>query len=123
MTNEERSRKGRRGEAAAARYYLKSGYRLLTHNYRTREGELDLVLEQSGTIVICEVKTRGPSALARPAAAVDRRKQRRLILAAQQYLQQTGCLDRIIRFDVAEVTALSDGSWQVHVIKNAFECE
>lgn len=35
---------GQKGEAAAARYYLDRGCRLLAHNYRTRMGELDLVL-------------------------------------------------------------------------------
>lgn len=122
MTKMDRAELGRRGEAAAARYYLKAGYRLREHNYRTREGELDLVLERAGAIVICEVKTRSPGAADSPAAAVDARKRRRLILAAQQYLQQAGLLDDAVRFDVAEVTALPGGSWQVHIIKNAFEC-
>ena len=40
----DRAETGRRGEQAAARYYLDQGYTLKTHNYRTRLGELDLVL-------------------------------------------------------------------------------
>ena len=35
---------GRKGEALAAKYYMRRGYLLLNHNYRTRMGELDLVL-------------------------------------------------------------------------------
>ena len=86
-----RAETGRRGEAAAARWYQKQGAQLLTHNYHTRMGELDLVLrEPDGTIVICEVKTRSQGMLQRPAAAVDPAKQHRLICAAQGYLQQTG---------------------------------
>ena len=119
----DRAETGRKGEAVAAKHYLNLGYRLLAHNYRTRLGELDLVLEHAGTVVICEVKTRSPKRIARPAAAVDRNKQRKLILAAQQYLQTTGRLDCAVRFDVAEVTPLADGKWQVHLIKSAFECE
>ena len=42
--------------------------------------------------------------LDRPAAAVDARKQNRLILAAQQYLQHSPYRDVAIRFDVVEVT-------------------
>ena len=77
---------GRKGEALAAKYYMRRGYLLLNHNYRTRMGELDLVLYKDGQLVFAEVKTRAGRMLDAPAAAVDARKQRRLILAAQYYL-------------------------------------
>ena len=52
---------GRKGEALAAKYYMRRGYLLLNHNYRTRMGELDLVLYKDGQLVFAEVKTRaGP---------------------------------------------------------------
>ena len=35
---------GHMGEAVAAKYYILQGYLLLNHNYRTRMGELDLIL-------------------------------------------------------------------------------
>ena len=38
-----RAETGRRGEAAAARWYQKQGAQLLAHNYHTRMGELDIV--------------------------------------------------------------------------------
>ena len=119
----DRAEIGRRGEAVAAKHYLNMGYRLLAHNYRTRFGELDLVLEYAGVVVICEVKTRSPQSYARPAAAVDWRKQQKLILAAQQYLQSTNRSNCAIRFDVAEVVPLAGGKWQVQLLKSAFECE
>jgi putative endonuclease len=51
---------GRVGEALAAAHYHRLGYRTLACNYRTRYGELDLVLadEDDSTIVFCEVKSR-----------------------------------------------------------------
>ena len=116
-----RAETGRRGEAAAARWYQKQGAQLLAHNYHTRMGELDLVLrEPDGTIVICEVKTRSQGMLQRPAAAVDPAKQHRLICAAQKYLQQTGLSEEPVRFDVAEVVPLDSGRWMVHIIKGPF---
>ena len=55
----DRAETGRRGEAAAARFYEKQGAALITHNYHTRMGEIDLILrEPDGTLVFCEVKTR-----------------------------------------------------------------
>lgn len=112
------------GERMAARCYLRRGYRLLAHNYRTRLGELDLVLRSpEQAVVICEVKTRRANAAVQGAEAVDAAKRRRLILAAQHYLQHTGQGDSAVRFDVAEVTPLDSGRAMVHIIKDAFICE
>ncbi|MFR8716730.1 MAG: YraN family protein [Faecalibacterium prausnitzii] len=71
----DRAGTGRRGEAAAARFYEKQGAAFITHNYHTRMGEIDLILrEPDGTLVFCEVKTRSQRTLwIRPAAAVRRR--------------------------------------------------
>lgn len=116
-----RAETGRRGEAAAARWYIKQGGRLLAHNFRTRMGELDVVVQEpDGTIVICEVKTRSTDAVSRPAEAVNAAKQKRLILAAQYYLQLNGLSDAPVRFDVAEVFPLDSGRWMVHIIRGAF---
>ena len=102
---------GRTGEAVAAKYYQQRGWLLLNHNYRTRLGELDLILYKENTLVFAEVKTRTGA----------KWKQNRLILAAQQYLQHSPYRDAAIRFDVVEVTPAARG-WQVHCIPGAFEC-
>jgi putative endonuclease len=115
---------GQWGERMAARRYLQMGYTLLAHNYRTRMGELDLVLcSPQQTLVICEVKTRRKNAMVSPAQAVDAAKQRRLIAAAKQYLQHTKQTEMLVRFDVAEVIPLDSGRAMVHIIENAFVCE
>jgi putative endonuclease len=116
--------KGQWGERMAAKYYLQRGCRLLAHNYRTRFGELDLVLiSPERVLIICEVKLRAQGAPVSGAEAVHAAKQRRLILAAQHYVQHTGFGEATIRFDVAEVTPMGDGRAMVHLIENAFVCE
>ena len=119
----DRAETGRRGERAAARYYIQQGCTLLEHNYRIREGEVDLILrDPEGVLIMCEVKTRtNPNAVCRPSNSVTKAKQRRLILAASSYLQQTGQSEAFTRFDVAEVTLLDSGRWIVHIIKSAFD--
>ena len=112
---------GSKGEAIAAKYYRQRGYLLLNHNYRTRLGELDLVLYKDNTLVFAEVKTRAGRMLAAPAEAVTTQKQQRLLAAAAQYLQASPYADACIRFDVVEVTPAA-GGWQVHCIENAFTC-
>lgn len=113
---------GQRGEAVAAKYYKQRGYLLLAHGYRTRMGEVDLVLYKDGTVVFAEVKTRAGIQKGTPAEAVDAHKQRRLIRAAQSFLQQSPYADCPARFDVVEVRPpdLTCPSWQVHCIENAF---
>ena len=114
---------GRRGERAAALYYIQRGCTLLEHNYRIRGGEIDLILRTpEGHIVICEGKTRtNPNAVCRPSASVTRAKQRRLIRAARYYLSETNQQEAFVHFDVAEVTPLDSGRWMVHIIKRAFD--
>ena len=112
---------GRKGEAVAARYYQQRGCLLLAHDYRTRMGEIDLILRESdGTLVFCEVKTRAKDSLDTPAAAVNAAKQRRIIASAAWYLQSTHQSDEPVRFDVAEVVPLDSGHWMGHIIKGAF---
>lgn len=112
---------GHTGEAVAAKYYIRRGYLLLNHNYRTRMGELDLILYKDGGVVFAEVKTRRSAGFARPAEAVDFRKQQRLIAAAKSYLQNSPYADAPARFDVVEVEPAA-GGWRVHCIENAFSC-
>ena len=112
---------GHKGEAIAAKYYQQRGWLLLNHNYRTRMGEIDLILYKENTLVFAEVKTRAGTMLDRPAAAVDARKQQRLILAAQQYLQRSpyGRLTFVLMWWRSRPQARG---WQVHCIPGAFEC-
>lgn len=112
---------GQTGEAVAAKYYIQKGYLLLNHNYRTRMGELDLILYKDDTVVFAEVKTRSRPGQILPAEAVGPAKQHRLIAAAAYYLQHSPYRDCRTRFDVVEVIP-KDGAWQIHCIPDAFSC-
>ena len=110
---------GHKGEAIAAKYYQQRGWLLLNHNYRTRMGEIDLILYKENTLVFAEVKTRAGTMLDRPAAAVDARKQQRLVLAARHYLMRLPECD--CRFDCV----LLDGRAEDHIewIRDAFTAD
>jgi putative endonuclease len=47
---------GRRGEELAASRFERLGYEVVERNYRTRAGEIDLIVQKDGTLVFCEVK-------------------------------------------------------------------
>src|SRR3972149_6838842 len=77
---------GAHGEAVASTVLAKRGYRIVERNFRSRWGELDVVAYDGATLVFVEVKARRGARFGEPAYAVDRRKQRRLVRLAQQYL-------------------------------------
>ena len=95
---------GQRGEAAAARYLRRRGYKVLARGSRIGPGELDLVMLDRKTIVFVEVKTRQSHDAGHPAEAVDEQKQRRLTKLAVTFLKRHGLLERPARFDVVAIT-------------------
>ena len=111
---------GKEGERVAERYLQGKGYKLVQRNYRCSAGELDLVVLDRRVVVFVEVKTRTGSGFGSPLEAVEFRKQRKMIQAAQFFLAEKGLQQRDARFDVVGV------SWPgrepvVEHIENAFE--
>ena len=113
---------GTRGEAAAARYLRRKGYRIVARQLRTGLGELDLVAVDRQVVVFVEVKTRRSDSAGHPAEAIDTDKQRRLTRAALEFLRTHHLLDQSARFDVVAVRWPPDARRPVieHLI-NAFE--
>lgn len=93
------------GEAKAAEYLRKKGYKLVAAGYRCRFGEIDLIAENREYLVFVEVKLRKSAAFAEAMEFVDRRKQERLRETAAIYLSQHEQTEKQPRFDVIEVYA------------------
>lgn len=74
------------GERQAEEYLLARGLVLLERNFRTRYGEIDLVMQHGDQLVFVEVKTRSNDKFGLPEQSVTPVKQEHLLLAAQQYL-------------------------------------
>ncbi len=94
---------GARGERLAARHLRRAGLRVVARNYRTTEGEVDLIAREGrDTLVFVEVKTRRAG---EPAEAVTPEKQQRLTLAALHFLRRHGLLGVGVRgrFDVVAI--------------------
>lgn len=79
---------GKQAEDHAATFLQGQGLRLVARNYRCRMGEIDLIMEHGGTLVFVEVRLRRSESFGGAAASITGHKQRKLIHAAQHYLQQ-----------------------------------
>jgi putative endonuclease len=116
-----RQRIGQAAEDIAADFLRAKGLEILERNYRRRLGELDLIARERDVLVIVEVRTRASNAYGGAAASVGIRKQRRLIRAASQLLQQRKDLARMrVRFDVIVVSDMSSESPHVEWLQHAF---
>ncbi len=92
------------GEELAAAYLRKKRYKLLAAGYRSRFGEIDLIVSDRKYLVFVEVKLRKSSRFAKALEYVDHRKQNRIRTTAQYYLAQFPT-DLQPRFDVIEIYA------------------
>lgn len=108
------------GEAAAERWYVGRGYRVIARNWRCRLGELDLVLARGSTLVVCEVKARRGFRYGGGWQAVDTRKRAKLRAVAEAFLAGSRVEVAAVRFDVASVALAPDGSARVEVFQDAF---
>ncbi|MDP6036289.1 MAG: YraN family protein [Verrucomicrobiota bacterium] len=116
----EHLRRGRLGEKVAKRYLKRVGLKFLVANFKTKRGEIDLVFRDDDCLVFVEVKTRSSEDWARPAAAVDAGKKRRLSKAALEYLRKLDNRRVKFRFDIVEVLWGEGRAREIRHLPNAF---
>ncbi len=117
-----RRARGREAEDLAAAWLSERGYRLLDRNHAHRGGEVDLVCDAGGVLCFVEVRSRTGVAQGGPEETVDRRKARRVVLAATDWALRNGGVEREIRFDVVAVT-FGDGTPRVAHFPGAFDAD
>jgi len=111
---------GQVGEKLAKRFLKKQGYRHLTSNYTTGHGEIDLIMQEGGTIVFIEVKTRADEDFAPPELVVNYVKRKRISAAAQHFIRTHNAYDLPCRFDIVAVITKDKGKPNIRHQKNAF---
>ena len=97
---------GRVGERLAREHLERLGFRVVASNYRTRFGELDLIVCDDTRLVFVEVKTRRAGALESCVQAVTPQKRQRVRRMAAAWLVEATDRPRSreLRFDVVGVT-------------------
>jgi putative endonuclease len=79
--------KGKFGEILAKNFLKKNGYSILFENYRTRFGEIDLIVEKNNTIIFVEVKYRTNKNFGRAEESINKSKIKKIRNSAVQFLK------------------------------------
>ncbi len=110
---------GDKAEHAALKYLVSNGCRLIVANYRSRAGEIDLIVEDKETLVFVEVRYRSDTSRGTGAETITATKQRRIIRTAEYFLiNHKQYQDSACRFDVISMNDSTNDS--IDWIKRAF---
>jgi putative endonuclease len=111
---------GINGENLAVTFLKEKGYRIITRNYKSCIGEIDIIARDGNTIVFIEVKTRATELFGQPFEAVNRKKQHKMKNVALLYMKK---YERNFpaRFDVVSIFYRANGMKEIDHIIDAFE--
>lgn len=110
---------GKLGEDLATDYLVSKGYTIFERNWRNHHKEIDIIAFDGKMLVILEVKTRQTDDFGTPDLAVDRRKQRLLIAAANAYIFRHN-IDYETRFDIITVVVKEGQEPNIEHLEDAF---
>ena len=115
---------GRWGEAQAAQYLVRAGYRIVAASYQCRMGEIDLIAQKKNVLTFVEVKLRRNDSFAAAREHVTTAKQNRIRVTAEAFLAEyPDYADLICRFDVVEIYAPEGMDTRhpiINLVENAF---
>lgn len=109
------------GEQATADFLQRHGYAILERNYTVRGGEIDIIASKDNVTVFVEVKTRKENPLEQGEQAITPAKKKRLVAAAQRYIDEVMMNCDTFRFDVAVVTVSDNAVKHLKYYVNAFD--
>ena len=110
---------GNEGENKALEFLLRNGYELLHKNWRTRFGEIDIIVKKDNFIVFVEVKSLPKGNLDYLSKVLNKDKQERIIKTSKRFLlNNRQYSNSYIRYDVIVIDM--PGMSEVYHIENAF---
>ncbi len=110
---------GKTGEELAVGLLKENGYKILSRNYKSRLGEIDIIAQDKDTLCFVEVKTRHADFFGKPQEAVTKTKQRQICRVALAYLKDNHLLEKKARFDVVAIIYSGDLP-KLELIQDAF---
>jgi putative endonuclease len=111
---------GALGEKIAAEYVTRLGYVIRERNFRSREGEIDIIAQKDDFLVFVEVRTRRSHSFGTPEESVTAKKKERLLALAEAYIEGGDDLPHSWRIDVVALELGPDGEVsRLELIENA----
>lgn len=111
--------KGNTGEELACKLLVNKGYAILARNWYYGKLEVDIICEYQGFMIFVEVKLRTTDYFMEPQQAVNVKKQKAIIKAADAYLIEKD-INLESRFDIIAVTFEDGKSPQIEHFEGAF---
>lgn len=111
---------GKLAEELAEAFLKEKGWEILVKNFRHEKAEIDIIAKEKNEIVVVEVKARSTDAFMLPQDAVNKKKMRLVVKAANYYIEENN-IDLETRFDIISVLPDESGKLEITHIKNAFE--
>lgn len=94
---------GNYGENISLKFLKEKNYEILHENFRTRNGEIDLICKYKEIIIFIEIKSRYSYTLGNPCEAVTYFKQKKIISISNYYIHKYNLYNYNCRFDVIEI--------------------
>lgn len=110
---------GRHSEIMAQNYLRSLGYTILETNWRSGHKEIDIIAKDENIIVFAEVKSRTNDIFAKPEDAVNFKKIKNIVRAANTYLISHN-IENDSRFDIITLLLMPSGEYKIEHIKDAF---
>lgn len=122
MLTQEKRDLAKVGETLSAQYITKLGYVIISQNYHSPYGEIDIIAQNDSEIVIIEVKTRSKHVIKYAENSICKSKQKKITLSAMHFLSRNEqYADLACRFDVIILFYHDlDETFQIKHYKNAF---
>lgn len=110
---------GRKGESLAKAHLEKAGYEIMDENWTHGHLEVDIIAYKDKVIIFTEVKTRTGNFFGEPEDFVDKRKQKLLVEAAEEYVYLMNHQGEV-RFDIISVLFDRKDNYTLKHIEDAF---
>lgn len=118
-----RIRTGKKGEGLALACLKRQGYKIIEKNYKTKQGEVDIIANDKDCISFIEVRSRNTERFGAPEYSINREKQNQIAKIALSYIKRYGLEDRDCRFDIVCIEDVNSAFPKIKLIKNAFELD
>lgn len=111
---------GQLAEELAKAFLKDKGYGIIRSNFRYQKAEIDIIASFADLVIMVEVKARASDAFLEPHEAVNKKKIRLIVTAADEFMKQENRNEEV-RFDIISVLPDATGKLEITHIESAFE--